>query len=279
MKTLFTIGKVQIPFFGTMIMLGVLVALKILYYEAKRKNLNPNKVVDMAMTALLGGVIGARIGYIVFYDLEYYLKNPLQILRINEGGLSIHGGVIGGVIAALMFLNRNKELKILETSDLLTPPLILAQAIGRIGCDVYGIAMKTPKSWGIPVSGIVYHPAQAYEIVLDYILFFYLWRKRKNIKYQGQLFGNYLIGFALIRSTVELFRDNPKLAGIVSVSHMLSLLMLVSGLIWLKVTSKNRYLVKDESKEQQKPLYIEGIVVFVLVVVSIGIFYGGQLNL
>ncbi len=279
MKTLFTIGRFQIPFFGTMIMLGVLVAMKILYYEAKRKNLNPNKVVDMAMTALLGGIIGARIGYIVFYDLGYYLKSPLQILKINEGGLSIHGGIIGGVIAALVFLNRNKEFRVLEIADLATPPLILAQAIGRIGCDVYGVAMKTPKFWGIPVSGIVYHPAQVYEIVLDYLLFFYLWRRRINIKYQGQLFGNYLVGFALIRSAVELFRDNPKLAGIISVSHILSLLLVISGLIWMKVTSKNRYLVKDETKGQLMPLYIEGITVFVSAVISIGIFYGVQLNL
>jgi len=279
MKTLFTIGRFQILFFGTMIMLGVLVALKILYYEAKRKKLNPNKVVDMAMTALLGGIIGARIGYIVFYDLGYYLKSPLQILKINEGGLSIHGGVIGGVIAALVFLKRNKEFRVLEIADLVTPPLILAQAIGRIGCDVYGVAMKTPKFWGIPARGIVYHPAQVYEIVLDYILFFYLWRKRKNIEYQGRLFGNYLVGFALIRSTVELFRDNPKLAGIISVSHILSLLMLLSGLIWLKVTSKNRHLIKHEPKGQLMPLYIEGIVVFISAVVSIGIFYGVQLNL
>lgn len=277
MKILFTLGGLRIPFFGTMIALAMLAAMQILSYDAKKKNINSEKVTDMAVYALLGGMIGARIGYILFYSLDFYLKNPIEILKIHEGGMSIHGGIAGGIIASLIFIKRNKELKVLEMADLAAPPLILAQAIGRIGCDVYGVVMTNPKFWGIPVNGYIYHPAQLYEFVLDYLLFFYLWRKRKSIKHEGQLFGIYLIGFAAIRSIVELFRGNPKILGLISVSHLLSLTLIIVGIIWLKITAKKS---KSKIKPQLKcfPLYIEITLFLVVLLLSIGIFYGVQLN-
>ena len=277
MKILFTLGGLRIPFFGTMIALAMLAAMQILSYDAKKKNINPEKVTDMAVYALLGGMIGARIGYILFYSLDFYLKNPIEILKIHEGGMSIHGGIAGGIIASLIFIKKNKGLKVLEMADLAAPPLILAQAIGRIGCDVYGVVMKNPKFWGIPVNGYIYHPAQLYEFVLDYLLFFYLWRKRKSIKHEGQLFGIYLIGFAAIRSIVELFRGNPKILGLISVSHLLSLTLIIVGIVWLRITAKKS---KSKIKPPLKcfPLYIEITVFLVVLLLSIGIFYGVQLN-
>ncbi len=229
-----------------------------------KKNINPEKVTDMAVYALLGGMIGARIGYILFYSLDFYLKNPIEILKIHEGGMSIHGGIVGGIIASLIFIKKNKGLKILELTNLAAPPLILAQAIGRIGCDVYGVVMKNLKFWGVPVNGYIYHPAQLYEFVLNYLLFFYLWRKRKSIKHEGQLFGIYLIGFATIRSIVELFRGNPKILGLISVSHLLSLILIIVGIVWLRITAKKS---KSKIEPQLKcfPLYIE-----------ITVFYGGR---
>ncbi len=277
MKILFTFGGLKIPFFGTMIALAALVAIQLLSYDAKKKNINPEKVTNMAFYAFLGGIVGARIGYILFYNLDFYLKSPIEIFKVYEGGMSIHGGIVGGILASLIFLKKNKELKILELSDLAAPPLILAQAIGRIGCDVYGVVMTNPKFWGIPINGSLYHPAQLYEFVLDYLLFFYLWRKRKSVKHEGQLFGIYLIGFAIIRSIVELFRGNPKFLGLISISHLLSLTLMIIGVVWLKITSK-RLNSKIKSKPKYFPLYVEIIVLILILLLSISIFYGVQLN-
>lgn len=277
MKILFTLGGLRIPFFGTMIALAMLVAMQILSYDAKKKNINPEKVTDMAVYALLGGMIGARIGYILFYSLDFFLKNPIEIIKIHEGGMSIHGGIIGGIIASLIFIKKNKELKILEMADLAAAPLILAQAIGRIGCDVYGVVMKNPKLWGIPVNGYIYHPAQLYEFILNYLLFFYLWRKRKSVKHEGQLFGIYLIGFASIRSIVELFRGNPKILGLISISHILSLTLIIIGIVWLRITAK-KSKSKIESQLKCFPLYIEIAIFLLILLFSMGIFYGVQLN-
>lgn len=279
MKTLFSIGPIHIPFFGTMIMIGVLAALGLLKYEAKRKSLNAEKVIDLGITGFLGGILGARIGYILFYNLEYYVQNPIDILKIYDGGLSIHAGIIGGTIAVLLFLKKNKDLKMLEIADFIVPPLILAQAIGRVGCDVYGKAMEIPRFWGVPIQGTIYHPAQVYEFILDYLFFLYLWRKRKKVKYNGQLFGIYVIGFAVIRSIVELFRSNPLIFGILSISHLLSIAFIIFGFLWLTFTKKISKGTAVEFENHHSLSYKDILSVVTLIVVSLIIFYGVQLSL
>ncbi len=277
MKILFTVWGVRVPFFGFMIALGVLAGMWILSSDAKRKGIDSEKATDMGAWALIGGILGARLGYILFYSLDFYLQNPVEILKIHEGGMSIHGGIVGGVVASLLFLKRNKELKLMEMADLAAPPLILAQAIGRIGCDVYGSIMNNPKFWGVAVGERILHPAQLYEFILDYLLFFYLWRRRGSKRYEGELFGIYLIGFALIRSIVELFRGNPRVLGIISVSHLLSLSLILAGLLWIRVASK-RKRVKVQNKLKCFSLRYEALALTVVLIASVGVFYGVQVN-
>ncbi|GLI58066.1 hypothetical protein PM10SUCC1_35800 [Propionigenium maris DSM 9537] len=277
MKILFTVWGVRIPFFGFMIALGVMAAMWVLSFDAKRKGIDSEKATDMGAWAVIGGILGARLGYILFYSLDFYLQNPVEILKMHEGGMSIHGGIAGGMAASLLFLKGNKDLKLMEMADLAAPPLILAQAIGRIGCDVYGSVMSNPKLWGIAVEGRSLHPAQLYEFTLDYLLFFYLWRKRRNKRYEGQLFGIYLIGFALIRSIVELFRGNPRVLGIISVSHLLSLSLILAGLLWIRVASK-RERGKVQNKLKCFSLRYEALALTVVLIASVGVFYGVQVN-
>lgn len=286
MKTLFSVGSIHVAFFGTMIMLGLLAALGILYYEAKRKKMNPDKIFDMAIIGFIGGIVGARIGYILFYNLEFYLSNPLEMLQIYDGGLSIHGGVIGGSIVVLLFLRKNEDLNMWDVADIVAPALILAQGIGRVGCDVYGKVMKNPMFWGVPVQGTIYHPAQVYEFLLDYLFFIYLWRKRKKLKFRGQLFGIYIIGFALIRSIVELSRSNPQFLGIFSVSHLLSIGLIVFGVLWLKFAAK-RFVLQDAIENNMETAtykievttYKDVWIIGFLIIVSLGVFYVVQLYL
>jgi phosphatidylglycerol:prolipoprotein diacylglycerol transferase len=278
MKSLVTIGNFHIPFFGIMIAIGMITALFVIRYEAERKGKNPDKLTDMSLWGILGGMVGGRIGYILFYGLDQYLANPIEIIKIYNGGLSIHGGILGGALAILLYIRKNRELKVLEIADIVTPALILGQAIGRIGCDVYGSVMLTPRFWGVPVNGNIYHPVQVYEFILNYLLFTILWIKRDRLKYKGQLFGYYLVGFAVNRSFVELFRLNPQVLGFISVSHLLSIILILLGILWLSFIK-----MKDIRVEPKESLPKIGIAiwvkVFLFILISIMVYYSVQLNL
>jgi len=273
MKTLFSVGPFSIHFFGVMIALGILIGYFVALKEAKRKGLDEESLSNLVLYTILSGIIGARLGYIAFYNPLYYLANPIEIFFINSGGLSIHGGIIGGVLTGVLYA-RNKKIQIWKAADAVVPALILGQAIGRIGCDVFGVPMSEPFFWGIKINNSVLHPAQVYEFTLDYILFGYLWLRRMNIKYDGQLLVNYLLFFPVIRSLVELFRDNPTVWGFLSVSHLLSIALFASGLIL------RQYLIKHQSLEikAEEPISIKKIsqvviIVFLSIMSSLAIFY------
>jgi phosphatidylglycerol---prolipoprotein diacylglyceryl transferase len=98
MKILFYIFGFPVHFFGVMIAFGFLAGIILSFYEVRRKNLDTERLFDLAIYGIISAVIGARIFYIIFYDLSYYLKNPAEIILISEGGLSIHGGLIGAFL-------------------------------------------------------------------------------------------------------------------------------------------------------------------------------------
>jgi phosphatidylglycerol:prolipoprotein diacylglycerol transferase len=167
-----------------------------------------------------------------------------------------------------------KKLPLFKSADALIPALILGQAIGRVGCDVFGIPMTKVFFWGVNVNNIIVHPAQVYEFVLDYLLFGYLWLKRLNLRYDGQLLVNYLIIFPIIRSIVELFRTNPTVFGMFSISHLLSIILIISGLILRSILIKEPLPLKVENPQVSRTQLINTILVtFVLIIVSLTIFY------
>lgn len=273
MKELFSLGPFSVHFFGVMIAIGVLTGYYLALKEARRKNINEDFVANLILFSILGGFLGARLGFIIFYNPGYYLARPLEILFINEGGLSIHGGILGGMLTGIGYI-KAKKLPLFKSADALIPALILGQAIGRVGCDVFGIPMTKVFFWGINVNNIIVHPAQVYEFVLDYLLFGYLWLKRLNLRYDGQLLVNYLIIFPIIRSIVELFRTNPTVFGMFSISHLLSIILIISGLILRSILIKEPLPLNVENPQVSRTQLINTILVtFVLTIVSLTIFY------
>ncbi|MDK2824608.1 MAG: phosphatidylglycerol---prolipoprotein diacylglyceryl transferase [Clostridia bacterium] len=273
MKELFSLGPFSFHFFGVMIAIGVLTGYYLALKEARRKNINEDLVANLILFSILGGFLGARLGFIVFYNPGYYLARPLEILFINEGGLSIHGGILGGMLTGIGYI-KAKKLPLFKSADALIPALILGQAIGRVGCDVFGIPMTKVFFWGVNVDNVIVHPAQVYEFVLDYLLFGYLWLKRLNLRYDGQLLVNYLIIFPIIRSIVELFRTNPTVFGMFSISHLLSIILIISGLILRSILIKKPLPLKVENPPVSRTQLINTILVtFVLIIVSLTIFY------
>ncbi|MGE5632388.1 MAG: prolipoprotein diacylglyceryl transferase [Caulobacteraceae bacterium] len=237
MKVLFYIFGVPVHFLGVMIALGILTGLAAAYFEVKRKKLNADKMLDIVLYSAITAIITARLFYILFYNLSYYVKNPLDIFKIYEGGLSIHGALLGAFVFAVFYIRKHK-LNFFKYADALAPGIILGQGIGRVGCDVFGKVMTVPYAWGVRVQGQLLHPAQVYEFLLDYLAFFILWRKRKSIRYDGQLFIWYIILFSINRGVVELFRYNPSIIGWFSVSHLLSLLFIAGAVILMLVIKK-----------------------------------------
>lgn len=225
-RVLFYLGPLPINTFGVMIALGALAALVVILREARRRGLNEDRVLDFTLVALVLGIFGARVGYILFADPLSYLRNPMLFFHLQDGGLSIHGALIGGLLAGVLF-SRLYRLPFWRLADVVAPGLALGIAIGRIGCDVFGRPMVSPWPWGVLVNGQLLHPAQVYEFILDYLLFFYLWRRRKNVTYDGQLFVHFALLYATIRRVVELVRYNPPVWGPFTVAHVASLAFII----------------------------------------------------
>jgi len=236
-KVLFEIGPIAIYKFGLSIALGTLAGFWIIDREARRTKQNSDQVFNLALLVLLGGLIGARLFYILAYAPGYYLQHPLDMLKIYEGGLSIHGGIIGGILAGWWYTRRCR-LNFWAMADIIVLGVILGQAIARIGCDVFGIPMTSSLPWGVMVEGNRLHPVQIYETILDLGLFLILWGKKYRLKYQGQLLIWYLFGYALIRFIIEFFRENPLIIGWLTPAHITSIVLMILAIIGQLYLSK-----------------------------------------
>ncbi|MBB6216058.1 phosphatidylglycerol:prolipoprotein diacylglycerol transferase [Anaerosolibacter carboniphilus] len=229
MKELFRVGDLGIYVFGVAIAFGMLAGLWIMMKEARRKGMDSSKMLDLALYTMIAAVVGARIYYILAFNFDHYLQNPIEIFHFRSGGLSIQGALISGVLFALWYTKKN-NISFLQAADTFAPGIIIGQAIGRIGCDVFGVPMRNVYPWAVKVGNQLLHPAQLYEMFLDLILFAYLWRGRTRIKYNGELFIKYIIGFSINRAIVEFFRSNPIVIQPFSIAHITSFVIIILAL-------------------------------------------------
>jgi phosphatidylglycerol---prolipoprotein diacylglyceryl transferase len=249
MEPLFSIGPIKVYLFGMMTAIGVFVGLNYLLKMAKSKGLNEKLLLNGVLLSFIGGVLGARVVYVLVYNPTYYFSNPIEVFYIHNGGLSIHGGLVGGILVGILYLWKN-QLPIWHTLDIAAPFIILAQGISRIGCDVFGFPTASDPLWAIRVDGILLHPVQAYEFTLNYLLFGYLWLRLKSSSYQGQVFLHYLIGFLAIRGFVEFFRENPLLFNFISVSHVMSIVGIFVVALVMVYRKKTTKLVRPTNVER-----------------------------
>lgn len=272
MKELFSFGPIHIYFFGLMIAIGIIAGGAFAIKQGKKRGIDEDSILNLIIVVVISGIVGARLFYIVFYNPSFYFSNPSEIIKIDEGGLSIHGGIFAAIIAGYIYSVKSK-LSFFKLADIAAMALPLAQGIGRVGCDVFGKPMINIMPWGILNNGQVVHPAQVYEFILDYILFVFLWRRSFRKKFEGELFVIYLVAFPVIRGIVEFFRINPVIWGPFSISHLLSLVLIIIGLIAYKLIlnkSKEKMdtIIKDEVKTSTLIFYL-----FALILVSLSIFY------
>ena len=240
----FIIGT--LPWYSVLIVTGILIAIWLCSREEKRLSLPEDTVIDLALMLVPFGVIGARLYYVAF-AWETFARDPLSILYIWQGGLAIYGGVIGGVIAILIFC-RWKKLNPLMLMDMVIPTVALAQAIGRWGnyfnMEAYGAPITDP-AWQffpvgvlIPESGsYVWHMATFfYESVWNLLVFCVLWfviRKRK--KTHGVVTLWYALLYGVGRAIIEGLRTDSLMLGPVRVSQLLSLLLAAAAAVILLI--------------------------------------------
>lgn len=274
MKPLISFGPFTLYFFGLMIAVGAIVGTMFFLRQAKKRGLNDKLLLDISLYSLIGGIIGARIIFVLVYNPAYYFSDPIKIFFVHQGGLSIHGGLIGGLLVGYILLKKHK-IPVWETLDIVAPALILAQGISRIGCDVFGGPISDAIPWGMNIRGEYLHPAQAYEFILDYILFGYLWlRLKTNKKYHGQLFLHYFIGYMIIRGIVEFSRVNPTILGVISVSHIMSLLGIGAASIVIYFRKKQGVISTKKQQNLTRKDFITAIVLVTgLNLASIIIYY------
>lgn len=272
-------GVLRLPTYGFCIMVGFLLALYLLRRRGKRFGLHPQHLLDLSVCSLFGGVIGARLFYVVEYWGEYFRGNPLQIFRIDQGGLVFYGGLIGGGATMLVMIVL-KRLPMLRTLDVVASVVPLAHAFGRIGCFMTGCcfgrvchlpwAVRFPKieekmvpmgspafawqwehhmvtlddDWSLPV-----HPTQLYAVIYNLIIFAGLTLLLRRRPRTGLVLGVYLIAYSVCRSVNEYFRaDTPPMGGL-SIAQWISIVGIAVGAAVLIVRLRG----KAEPAEEAAP--------------------------
>lgn len=229
-------GPVTIYSYGLMIGAAFLLGIYIARLEAIRKGIKIDLVYDAVFYLVIGALAGARIYYLAFFEPRMFIKDPLSIFKIWQGGIAIHGAILGGILAGLLFSKFRHNISFFRLADLIAPSLILGQAVGRIGCFLNGCCFGIPTDlpWGImfprgsmphiAYGGMAVHPTQIYEVMLNIAGFFILWNVRRRIKFDGGLFLVYLMMYNSYRIAISglrgdnlyLWNTNLKIAPIIS---------------------------------------------------------------
>jgi phosphatidylglycerol:prolipoprotein diacylglycerol transferase len=239
----FSIGPIQVRWYGISYMVGILLGWWLLRLRARRpgSGWTASEVADFIFYLALGGVLGGRLGYILFYNFHVYLQNPFSILKVWEGGMSFHGGLIGLFIASAWWAHKTKR-PFLAVCDFVTPAGPLSLFFGRLANFVNGELWGAPTSlpWGMvfPNAGdLPRHPSQLYEAVLEGLLLFTIvWLYSSRERPAGAVTGLFLTGYGCARFLVEFVREPDAhlgylAGGWLTMGQLLSMPMIAAGVV------------------------------------------------
>ncbi len=239
---LIQLGPVRLSWYGLMYVFGFLASYLLVRYQIKKKDfgLTPQDLGDLYSYLALGLISGARLGYVLFYDLKMYLGDPVEILAFWHGGMSFHGGLIGVFLAGILFCRKNKK-SFWKTADLFVVTVPIGLGLGRIGNfingELYGRVTQVP--WGMifPKGGpLPRHPSQLYESALEGgALFLILWFTRDKKLPAGGLLAIFLSLYGGFRFFLEFFREPDVQLGFVlgpfTMGQVLSSFMIAGGIL------------------------------------------------
>lgn len=235
---IFSIGPLSIRWYGLMYLIGFVAA----YWLAKKRlpkvGWSQEQLSDMLFWSFLGVILGGRVGYVLFYQFDFFLQEPLYLFKVWTGGMSFHGGLLG-VILALYLFGRKYNIPFLQIGDFAAPLVPIGLGAGRLGnfinAELWG--RTTDVSWGVIFPGagpLPRHPSQLYEFALEgVVLFVVLWFYSAKPRPAGAVGGLFLAGYGAFRFFVEYFREPDEHIGlygdIISQGQILSAPMVIIG--------------------------------------------------
>ena len=234
---LFTIGPITVHGYGLMIAVGIICALWMGSYRAKKRNMSVDAVLTLVILAVVFGFLGAKLLYLI-QDFQHFLEDPLQVL--SGSGFVVYGGVILAIIAAIIYCRR-KKYSFLQYFDLLMPSVAIAQGFGRIGCFLAGCCYGAETTCAIGVvfpagsiapSGVPLLPTQLFSAGGDFLLALILILYARKERRDGRTGALYLILYGIGRFIVEIFRaDFRGEIGPFSTSQFISIFIVIAGLV------------------------------------------------
>ena len=230
-KIAFSIGNIGIHWYAIFIVFAFIIALLFLYKKSSKMEIKFETLVDLMLYLIPISLICARIYYCLFRG-DYYFKNPWKIFYIQDGGLAIYGGIIGGALTCYFFCKK-RNINLLLLLDYIVPYLALGQSIGRwgnfINVEAYGTETTLPWRMGIIENGIYkeVHPTFLYESIADLLIFFVLTRVNSKNKFNGKTTYLYLILYSLARFFIEALRTDSLMLYNIRISQILSLVLFV----------------------------------------------------
>jgi len=274
---LFSLGPLQVRWYGLMYVIGFSAAYKLVVYQAKKFGWAQmlRQIDDLNLALILGIILGGRLGYVIFYNPAHYLAHPLEILAIWSGGMSFHGGCLGALLAGCLYCRRT-ALDFWKAADLFVVTAPIGLFFGRLGNfingELYGRITDVPWAMVFPAGGpFTRHPSQLYEAALEgFFLFILLWTLKAKPWQQpgsslwphGTMLALFLSLYGCIRFIVEFVREPDSQLGFVllrfSMGQLLCVIMIGGGgILWFgrktaqaKITTvkKRRLLHMDKKK-------------------------------
>jgi len=243
----FSLGPLQVHWYGLKYLFGFIAAWLLAQVRAKRYKLDwtSEQIGDLIFYSALGVILGGRLGYMLFYNFQTLVHQPWALFKVWEGGMSFHGGLIGVMLAMFLYARKLKK-PFLNVTDFVAPLVPLGLAAGRIGNFINGELWGRPTDmpWGMifpHVDQVARHPTQLYEFGLEGVaLFIVVWWYASKPRPNGNVSAIFLIGYAIARMIIELFRvPDPQLGYLafnwVTIGQLLSIPMLLLGffILWM----------------------------------------------
>jgi len=236
----FEIGPISVRWYGILMSTAILAGTFLALREIQRQGINEDKFMNILIAAIPAGFIGARLYYVLF-RWDYYSKYPAEIPAVWQGGLAIHGAIIGAFLVGALMV-RYYNMNFWQLADIVAPSLIIGQAIGRwgnfINQEAYGYEVDPEKvPWAMWIDGAYRHPTFLYESLWNLMVFFLLlWLRRQHFIKRGEVFLGYLMTYSVGRFIVEGFRTDSLMLGPLRAAQVLSIVLILAAgaLLWYR---------------------------------------------